>query len=84
MTFRICSTGLPFFCWLPTSVTLSPGLSVFLVHPARCSLFGAVSQPFKKSDIQRIVADVPGVKSVTNELKVLPLSPFDDRIRLER
>ena len=53
------------------------------VANGQVELLGAVSQPFKKSDIQRIVADVPGVRSVTNELKVLPLSPFDDRIRLQ-
>lgn len=46
-------------------------------------LFGAVNQPFKKSDIERIVRRVPGVTSVTDQIKVLPLSPFDDRLRLQ-
>ena len=46
-------------------------------------LFGAVNQPFKKSDIERLVQRVPGVTSVTDQIKVLPLSSFDDRLRLQ-
>jgi hyperosmotically inducible periplasmic protein len=45
-------------------------------------LNGQVSQPFKKQDIQRIVQSIPGVTSVTNNLEVLPLSNFDDNLRL--
>jgi osmotically-inducible protein OsmY len=46
-------------------------------------LSGAVNQPYKKSDIERLVARVPGVTSVTDDIKVLPLSPNDDRLRLQ-
>src|SRR3954452_4193800 len=46
-------------------------------------LFGAVNQPYKKSDIERIVRMVPGVTSVTDQIKVLPLSSFDDRLRIQ-
>ena len=46
-------------------------------------LFGAVSQPYKKADIERIVRRIPGVTSVTDEIKVLPQSSFDDRLRLQ-
>src|ERR1700730_3441001 len=42
-------------------------------------LLGQVSQPFKKSDLQRIMQRIPGVTGVTNDLHVLPLSPNDDR-----
>ena len=45
-------------------------------------LSGEVNQPYKKSDLEKIVQHTPGVKSVTNELKVLPNSPFDDALRL--
>jgi len=45
-------------------------------------LTGQVSQPFKKQDLQRIMQSVPGVTSVTNQLEVLPLSPFDNNLRL--
>ncbi len=44
-------------------------------------LKGEVSQPFKKADLGRLMQHVPGVTSVTNDLKVLPTSPFDDRLR---
>ena len=46
-------------------------------------LMGQVSQPYKKSDLQRIIDRLPGVNSVANELEVLPLSPMDDRLRIQ-
>ena len=53
------------------------------VDNGNVELLGQVSQPYKKTDLQRIMAHVPGVSSVTNDLQVLPLSPFDNRIRLQ-
>jgi len=55
----------------------------FRVNNGNVELTGAVSQPFKKQDLQKIVQSVPGVASVTNEIKVLPLSTFDDRLRMQ-
>ena len=55
----------------------------YRVHDGQVELFGAVNQPFKKSDIERIVRGIPGVVSVTDQVKVLPLSNFDDRLRLQ-
>jgi len=55
----------------------------FRVDNGNVSLIGAVSQPYKRSDLQRIVQHIPGVASVTNELKVLPVSFQDDRLRLQ-
>ena len=55
----------------------------FRIDNGNVSLLGAVSQPYKKSDLERIVQRIPGVASVTNEIKVLPLSPQDDRLRLQ-
>jgi hyperosmotically inducible protein len=46
-------------------------------------LFGEVTQPNKKSDLEHAIARVPGVAVVDNELKVAPLSPFDDQLRLQ-
>jgi hyperosmotically inducible protein len=46
-------------------------------------LLGQVSQPYKRSDLQKIVAGIPGVASVNNDLQVLPLSTMDDRLRLQ-
>jgi hyperosmotically inducible periplasmic protein len=55
----------------------------FRVDNGNVSLLGAVSQPYKKADLERIVQHIPGVASVTNEIKVLPLSPQDDRLRVQ-
>ena len=54
----------------------------YRVNNGNVELFGAVSQPYKKSDLQSIVQHIPGVQSVTNEIKVLPLSSFDDELRI--
>jgi hyperosmotically inducible protein len=53
------------------------------VQDGNIELLGQVSQPYKKADLQRIMEHVPGAVSVTNQLEVLPLSPFDDRLRLQ-
>jgi len=55
----------------------------FRVAGGNVSLTGEVNQFFKKQDIERLVRNVPGVTSVTNEIKVLPLSSMDDRLRLQ-
>ena len=55
----------------------------FRIDNGNVELLGAVSQPYKKSDIEHIVQRIPGVTSVTDEIKVLPLSPQDNRLRLQ-
>jgi hyperosmotically inducible protein len=55
----------------------------FRVVNGNVELYGAVSQPIKKDDIERLVENVPGVAGVTDEIKVLPLSSMDDRLRLQ-
>jgi len=55
----------------------------FRVDNGNITLLGQVSQPFKKNDIGRIAKGIPGVATVTNDLQVLPLSPMDDRLRLQ-
>src|ERR1039458_3993385 len=52
----------------------------FRIDNGNVELLGAVSQPYKKSDIEHIVQRIPGVTSVTDEIKVLPLSRQDDRL----
>lgn len=54
----------------------------FFVDGGKVELLGEVSQPYKKDDLGRIAQHIPGVTSVSNELKVLPLSPMDQRLRL--
>jgi hyperosmotically inducible protein len=45
------------------------------------TLHGKVTMPFKKKDIERRVAKVPGVKQVENRIEVLPVSQFDEELR---
>jgi hyperosmotically inducible protein len=51
------------------------------VAGGQVALTGAVSQPYKKDDIERLVRKVPGVSAVNDQIKVLPLSDMDDRLR---
>jgi hyperosmotically inducible protein len=53
----------------------------YRVQNGNVELNGEVSQPYKKTDLTRIVQRIPGVVSVINNLKVLPLSSMDDRLR---
>jgi len=45
------------------------------------TLMGEVTRPTLRSDAANVVKHVDGVTAVRNEIEVLPLSPFDDRIR---
>ncbi len=44
-------------------------------------LFGQVVNPVLKSDAGNVVKRIEGVQAVTNNIEVLPLSSFDNRIR---
>ncbi|MGI8787419.1 MAG: BON domain-containing protein [Pyrinomonadaceae bacterium] len=45
-------------------------------------LSGKVRQPITKTDAERTVEKINGVQNVVNNIEVLPLSNFDDSIRL--
>ena len=45
------------------------------------TLIGQVSRPTLKSDAENAVKRIEGVERVDNQIKVLPASPNDDRIR---
>jgi hyperosmotically inducible periplasmic protein len=53
----------------------------YSVRDGSVELAGAVTQPYKKSDLTKIVQSIPGVTSVDNRIEVLPLSPMDNRLR---
>jgi hypothetical protein len=38
--------------------------------------------PYKRNDIERRVAEINGVRQVRNQIEVLPVSQFDDDLRL--
>jgi len=46
------------------------------------TLYGEVSRPTLKKDAARVVERLSGVDQVINKIEVLPLSNFDDRIRV--
>ena len=52
-------------------------------HNGTLTVSGQVTQPFKKTDMGRILERVKGVAVLQNNLEVLPLSTFDDRLRLQ-
>ena len=45
-------------------------------------LTGVVTQPYKKAAIDRLARNVAGAAQVQDDIRVLPLSPNDDRLRL--
>jgi len=57
-------------------------LSFRVDNDGTVTLFGAVTQPYLKSDAERSVKRIPGVTRVDDKIEVLPLSPMDDQIRL--
>jgi hyperosmotically inducible periplasmic protein len=46
------------------------------------TLSGQVTRPTLRSSAENVVKRVSGVTSVVNNIEVLPLSPFDDRLRI--
>jgi hyperosmotically inducible protein len=53
----------------------------YKVDNGAVTLYGEVTRPILKSDAEHAVKHIPGVTNVVNNVKVLPLSPFDNRIR---
>ncbi len=54
---------------------------MYQVNGDTVTLMGDVTRPILKSDAENVVRRIPGVKSVDNQINVLPLSSFDDHIR---
>ncbi len=54
----------------------------FKVEGEQVTLMGQVVRPVLKSDAEAAVKRIEGVTSVKNEIKVLPPSPMDNRIRI--
>ena len=45
------------------------------------TLEGKVTMPYKKNEIERIVARIDGVRELKSAIETLPVSTFDDRLR---
>ena len=54
----------------------------FRVDGDTVTLFGSVTRPSLRSDAANVVKRLEGVSRVENQIEVLPLSVFDDRIRV--
>jgi hyperosmotically inducible protein len=54
----------------------------YQVNDGTVILTGKVTKPVLKDDAERVVKRIEGVERVENRIEVLPLSPFDDRIRV--
>jgi hyperosmotically inducible protein len=52
------------------------------VNDGRVMLAGSVREPWRKSDFENRVMNIAGVSEINNQIKVLPLSNYDDEIRL--
>jgi hyperosmotically inducible periplasmic protein len=84
-------TGNPPASDLPSQVrhqlVMIPYYSVFddlnySVNDGVVTLSGAVTRPVVKDDAERSVKHLAGVTQVINNIRVLPLSSFDNRIRI--
>ena len=54
----------------------------FQVNGNEVTLLGQVTRPTLKSDAENVVKRLEGVARVHNRIEVLPLSPFDNRLRI--
>jgi hyperosmotically inducible protein len=54
----------------------------FQVNGDTVVLSGHVTRPTLQKDAERAVSRIEGVEKVINNIELLPLSPFDDRIRV--
>ena len=61
--------------------TVFDDINFGMEEPYVIILRGAVTEPFKRTEIEKRVAQVFGVKRVDNQIEVLPLSPNDQDLR---
>ena len=54
----------------------------YQVNGSTVTLTGDVVWPVLKSDAEHAVKRIPGVTNVVNDIRVLPLSPFDNQTRM--
>jgi hyperosmotically inducible protein len=70
------------------SILLYPFYTIFDNIVLQCSpdgdltVSGQVTDPFKKSDIANFLAHIAGVTQLTNNLQILPVSQYDNELRI--
>jgi hyperosmotically inducible protein len=68
------------------SITSYARLTIFddinaTVENGMVVLTGKVTMPYKKTDMEKRIAKVDGVRGLRNDIDVLPVSQFDDQLR---
>lgn len=63
-----------------TQFTIFDDVSAY-VKDGAVTLSGKVTMPYKRDDIEKRVAKIDGVRSVHDQIGVLPVSQFDDELR---
>jgi hyperosmotically inducible protein len=68
------------------SLTRYTHLTIFddvnaVVENGAVILTGKVTMPYKKEDLQKRIARIDGVRSMRNDIGVLPVSTFDEQLR---
>ncbi len=63
-----------------------PRLTIFddinaSVENGAVAITGKVTMPYKKSDLEKRIAAIDGVRAVRNDIGVLPVSQYDDDLR---
>jgi len=83
------SETLPVFTEIQRSVTydaystIFDNINVSIDATGVITLTGSVTNPFKKDHIEDGVNDVDGVLAINNQVEVLPVSRFDNRLRYQ-
>lgn len=54
----------------------------FRIDGDQVTLMGEVSRPTLKTEAERRVKAITGVEIVDNQIRILPLSPYDNRLRI--
>ena len=54
----------------------------YQIEGGTVTLYGQVVRPVTRQDAERRIAKLPGVKMLVNNIEVLPLSNFDDELRV--
>ena len=68
------------------SIVTNPNYDAFdwieaQVRDGMVTLSGSVREPLRKSELEKRVMNIAGVSKIDNQIKVLPLSTYDDEIR---
>jgi hyperosmotically inducible protein len=71
---------------IATTVQRYPQFTIFddvsaSVKDGVVTLTGKVTMPFKRDDIEKRITRVDGVRTVNDQISVLPVSQFDDELR---